>query len=337
MNLGISYIMSEILRIYTESLRKFEESKLVIEERYVLDEIEEQVKRPIGDFCDMYKELTFIYIRYTGTAEYYKDIDPFRPIDNEPDQISILLNRLCSKLAQYISALYSDSIKKSDLSLKSLLKYNTLFNSSLIQTIKFSNILSEPNSAPIDFFTSLIEFAEYITYLKQIIRLKIFSEEDLDFVVCVCIQFGFCNCNEKNNEKIFQALIEILRKYSDDVKVYGNSLNLNGILIYKLFLNCSSISFVFLKQVKEAIFRVYTDKIADFDTDLSEILNNVKHQQIYTRDCQTFISNLATIHNLFIVIQFTPWYNIEPSISESILKTHNAYQQVNFYFHSLSQ
>ena len=281
--------------------------------------------------------LLIVYIRYTGANEYYKDIEPL--IDPpENDQILNLISALRSKLAQYISALYTELLIKSNLTMKSYLKYNSIMNSSLVQTISFFNISSDPASTESNFFTSLIEFCEYIHCAKQIINSKLFNENDLDFLIATCIHFGFKSRKKNVNiDKIFEALNTIFCKYSADIEVPESGLKLNGIVLYQLFSSCNSMSLVFLKKVKDMILNVYAEYIKDSEGQLIEFNQRVRNAKITFEDSQIFIRNLNISHNLFIFTNFTLWRTCSSQLINLINKTFFTYQQANHYFHTLNQ
>jgi len=54
--------MSEILKILNDNLREHSNSTLDSVSKGILQEIKDQVLSNLNNFCDAYKELTFIYI-----------------------------------------------------------------------------------------------------------------------------------------------------------------------------------------------------------------------------------------------------------------------------------
>ena len=141
---------------------------------------------------DLYKELTYLYVRYTGTIEPYKEISPFNE-NNIDNKILYIISYFRAFTAYNIIEFYELLITETQKLMISLMKNKDIINGKVIDLIKKFTFKMNPEEKLINIETSLCELCEYVSYLRKTIENSKFAINDLESLICISIYFGYIN------------------------------------------------------------------------------------------------------------------------------------------------
>ena len=141
---------------------------------------------------DLYKDLTYFYVRYSGAIIPYKHIPSF--LDEKPENVILFLISYFRTICAYnILNIYEEIITQSQTIISNSLKGQANTSNKIVSLIKSTNFEINPEEKFINIEASLCTFAEYFSFLKKFIETSKLLEEDLEFLLAVSFYFGYYN------------------------------------------------------------------------------------------------------------------------------------------------
>ena len=289
-------------------------------------EIEDQIKRPLGEYCDIYKELTFIYIRYTGSSTYYKDIDPYLPPDPN-DPILYLLSQYRSNLADRISKLYSQVLTQSKLLVSNYCKNGFIISTNFVNLISWLDCRLEENKSLSGFQTSLIEFCEFVASFKKIVKIGRFELEQLEVFFAIFMNFGFNHFYKREEwDKCIEWMRNVFLEYSEDLQRDGDGWGPGCYLVYRAFDGIDHAKRGTLKDVSEVILDGYMRRVERVEKDMQEVKYLIENE-CFTESLVKTINTISTqLQNFFHITHYLNWKISSPSTKCKSLALVNSFK-----------
>jgi hypothetical protein len=321
--------MSEMVSIFHRFEEKFDESSDDLTLKYK-DEIFQQVIRPTGDHCDVFKELTFILVRYSSSESYYKDLDPFLP-PQKNDWILQLLHSLRSFLANRIMNLFQYALNRSKIMVKKFVKTGILISTNFLLFVSSLDLPGLGFKENLQFQTSLIEFCEFVSVFKKVGKCGKVDSDDLEFLFACCVHFGFNHYFKLDRWRVCLGRFEsIFEKYSDELK--RENVDFRCFLIYSTFDSFSNVKQSTLKDVADCIFSCYDKVIHQARKGIYKALEDFEVFKGFDEETFTkqFSENLLTwdiiTKNYLKISHFLNWKISRKTLKSDALSLRNSFR-----------
>ena len=256
---------------------------------------------------DLYKELTYLYVRYTGTIEPYKEISPFNE-NNIDNKILYIISYFRAFTAYNIIEFYELLITETQKLMISLMKNKDIINGKVIDLIKKFTFKMNPEEKLINIETSLCELCEYVSYLRKTIENSKFAINDLESLICISIYFGYINREDTQKwEEFSNILIKVFNTYTNDGLRKDSFLNMNGIGLYEIFRMNDMLLRKFLRDINLWVLAGYRFRLDSMKREWDDIKEAIDREEFSLANLQKCRENLEEAKNVHSSYLFCIW------------------------------
>ena len=280
-----------------------------------LEEIDElflgEVKEILQSMCynifDVFRELTFLYVRYTEDQRPYKDIPPFIE-EKSPNKVFEIICYMRNFIAKNLCDFYELVIAEAATIIQNTLKNKAIFKGNLLNVIRDFQAKEDPEEKFVNFEVSMCEFAEYASYIKGFIDRQKFPPEPTEFLLAHVLYFSYVNREDSEKwSECGEFIVKTFNSFTNDASRPDSFLNLNGYALYELY---KMNDFLERKNLRDVNlwalsgYRYSQEKmIKDFD-DFRDAIDREEYSEIMLKTCK---ENIESAKNILSSYLFLPW------------------------------
>lgn len=272
------------------------------------DEIKGLVQECSHDIFSLYVELTYMYVRYTGTNLHYLEVPTFLK-DFSDNPTLFMISHLRSILAFNILDFYEQLIFEATNIMNTTLKEKISPKGPLLNIFRTFKPTINPEEKFVDLNVSICEIAEYISFLKSAIDCKKIPDEELEFLIAVNTFFGFINRSEVGKwEDCSSFLIKTFNLCTNDGNREDGFLNFNGHFIFEIFRKNASLPKKCLKDVNLWVLSGYKFKLDEMSKGYDDICEGIEREEYSEENilrCEEYIRVAWNIYKSFLFLNWT--------------------------------
>ena len=261
---------------------------------------------------DVYKELTYLYVRYTNTTTPYKHISPFIEEDST-NHILYIISSLRAFTAYNLMDFYEQLIYESMSIVTSSIKNKCAVRSStLTGLIKNFNYALNLEEKLVSLEVSLCEFSEYMSYVKNLFENSKASLEDLEYLFAICIYFSYIERDDNAKwDDSADLIIKVFNKYAHDALRGDSFLNMNGIKFFELFKMNEMMQRKKVRDINLWVLAGYRYRLDSMLRDFADIRESIQREEYsvnYSRKCHDTLVEAKNIHSAYIFFNWNVNY-----------------------------
>lgn len=297
--------MAFLIKTFQEFLSNCQE--LSNHDQIYLSEIREILETLTPNPLEIYKELTYLYVRYTNTTVHYRHISPFQEENLESPVLNVISYfRVIS--AQNVFDLYRKILNESQKIIVSTIKNKNPICGNLVFLLKnfgFQENLSEETA---EMEMSLCEVCEYLSYVNKFFENCKISNEDLEYLLAVSIYFGYFDKEDTEKwEESSNFIVKIFNKYTNDGLRKDSYFNMNGIHLYELFKMNEIILRKHIRDINLWALAGYRYRLDMMSKELEDIKESIDREEFSVTNLNKCKENLIEAKNIHNAYQFYMW------------------------------
>jgi hypothetical protein len=270
-------------------------------------EIQDLVEIPSVSPFDVYNELTYIFVRYTGTNVPYKHISPF--IEDVTDNpVLYIIFYLRSYAACNILDFYEQVTFESQHIINISIKNKAVTTSNLLSIINASQFKEQPDQKLVQMEMSLCEVSEYMSYVIKFVKNSPFIPKDLEYLIAVSFYFGYINKEDNSKwEECSELIIKVFNGYTNDSLRRDSFLNMNGIKLYELFKMNEMILRKFIRDISLWIQAGYRYRLDTMEREWADIQESIEREEYSYKNLSKCQENITESRCIYSSYKFLPW------------------------------